>query len=186
MCFFSTVVKVTIICAGLNNNISWSVLWRATGEEEEASDLLISSSGTDLKDNSTKHCFKTGLKFSLTGYQSVLTVLNLTDLFVQDKDMQVIFVLDHTCISSLWGVSWSELKMKPFSSPLLLSPKGLKLHTPALQWGTWSSPTGLQLVPPARLKAGDGWVPKDTITSSWLCSTFAFSTKFSHVWIYGR
>lgn len=70
MCFFSTVLKVTIICPGLNNNISWSVLWRAIAEEEEASDLLISSSGRDLLNNSTKHCFKSVLKLSVTGYQS--------------------------------------------------------------------------------------------------------------------
>lgn len=39
MCFFSTVIKVTIIFyLHLNNNTNWSVLWRAIGEEE-VSDL---------------------------------------------------------------------------------------------------------------------------------------------------
>lgn len=53
---------------GLKNNISQNVLWRATGEEG-ASDHLISSSWRDLLNNSTKQCFRTGLKFSVTGYQ---------------------------------------------------------------------------------------------------------------------
>lgn len=57
-------------------------------------DLLISCSWSDLPNNSMKHCFKTGLKCNLTGHQTALTGLNPPDLFVQDKDMQFICMLD--------------------------------------------------------------------------------------------